>query len=114
MPVEIEAKMQIESPQPVVERLRALGARFRGDFHEVNTFFDTEDRRLLAADQGLRMRVSRNAASGEEQVLFTHKGPAQQGAVKRRDETELEVGSALAAARLVENLGFGRTMSFEK
>ena len=114
MPVEIEAKMKVDDIEVIAKRLRARGAKEMGDFFEVNTFYDTEDRRLLAADQGLRVRVSRNVVTGESVCVLTHKGPGQHGPLKRREETEMRVADALEARAFIERLGFARTISFEK
>jgi predicted adenylyl cyclase CyaB len=114
MPVEIEAKMSVESFDPVRAKLRELGAREAGRHFEVNTFFDTEDRSLLAADEGLRLRVERDVASGAERHVVTYKGPRQMGQLKSREEVEVGVSSREGAARLLEKLGYHRTLSFEK
>ena len=55
-PIEIEAKMSVPDLDVVRARLRELGATPLGSVLETNTFFDTEDRSLLAADEGLRLR----------------------------------------------------------
>ncbi len=114
MAVEIEAKMSVDSFDPVRSRLREAGAKPLGEHFEVNMFFDTEDRSLLAADEGLRLRLERDASSGRERHIVTWKGPRQMGALKSREEIELEVGGADAAVRLLERLGYLRTLSFEK
>jgi adenylate cyclase class 2 len=114
MPVEIEAKMSVESFDPVREKLRELGARHAGEHFEVNTFFDTEDRSLLAADEGLRLRVERDNATGNERHVITWKGPRQLGPLKSREELETEVLGGDRAVQILERLGYLRTLSFEK
>ena len=114
MAVEIEAKMSVDSFEPVRARLREAGAKPLGEHFEVNMFFDTEDRSLLAADEGLRLRVERDGASGRQRHIVTWKGPRQMGVLKSREELELEVAGADGAVRLLEKLGYLRTLSFEK
>jgi adenylate cyclase, class 2 len=114
MPLEIEAKMKVEDRESMAARLRSHGAVPVGKYLETNTFFDTKDRALLAADEGLRLRVSRNLLSGESSIVLTHKGPNQIGPLKTREETELSVADADNAARLLEHLGFVRCLSFQK
>lgn len=114
MPVEIEAKMAVSSLDPVRARLQEAGATHVSDVMELNTFFDTEDRSLLAADEGLRLRVNRASTGGMERNILTYKGPRQHGPLKSRDELEVEVTSAPDAAALLERLGFLRMLSFEK
>jgi adenylate cyclase class 2 len=114
MPVEIEAKMSVASFDPVRAKLRERGARHAGDHFEVNIFFDTDDRSLLASDEGLRLRLERDNASGHERHVITWKGPRQLGPLKSREEVEVEVVGGERAAQLLERLGYLRTLSFEK
>jgi adenylate cyclase class 2 len=114
MAVEIEAKMKVASLTVVRDRLVAAGAKLVGEFLERNTFFDTEDRSLLAADEGLRVRLNHELASGEHTCKITFKGPRKHGQLKSREETELVVGSFESACALIEHLGFTRVLSFEK
>jgi adenylate cyclase class 2 len=114
MAVEIEAKMKVDSFDAVRAKLRDGGASGPNQHFEVNTFFDTEDRSLLAADEGLRLRRDRDAAAGVEKNVVTFKGPRQPGPLKSREEVELEVSDSAAAVQLLERLGYLRTLSFEK
>jgi adenylate cyclase class 2 len=114
MPVEIEAKMSVPDLEPVRARLRELNAEATGRTLETNTFFDTEDRSLLAADEGLRLRRNLNAETNADEHIVTYKGPRQHGQLKSRDEIEVTVGSSEDATQLLERLGFVRMLSFEK
>jgi adenylate cyclase class 2 len=114
MAVEIEAKMTVESFDGVRARLREAGAAGPVEHLEVNTFFDTEDRSLLAADEGLRLRLDRLVATGNERHIITYKGPRQMGPLKSREELEVEVSDPASATSLLERLGYLRTLSFEK
>lgn len=114
MGLEIEAKMRVDDHDAIRARLRAAGARHVGNVLEINQFFDTPDRSLLSRDMGLRLRRTRDAATGAEGFVVTSKGPAGRGALKRRDEIEFSVSDAGAATRLFERLGFQSDLSFEK
>src|SRR5688572_16129526 len=114
MPVEIEAKMSVPDLSLVRARLKDLGAEPAGQNLETNTFFDTEDRSLLAADEGLRLRHNQNKESGADEHIITYKGPRQHGKLKSRDEVELTVANSQDASELLERLGFVRMLSFEK
>ena len=114
MAVEIEAKMKVESLATVRERLQSQGAIMAGEHLERNVFFDTEDRSLLAADEGLRLRMSQDTRTGKTVYFVTFKGPRQHGQLKSREETEVTVGNFEDAAALLECLGFTRVLSFEK
>jgi adenylate cyclase class 2 len=114
MAVEIEAKMKVEDLVAVRARLQSAGATTVGDYLEQNVFFDTEDRSLLAADEGLRLRISTDTRTSKRICTITFKGPRQHGQLKSRDETETTVGSFPAAASLLECLGYTKILSFEK
>ena len=114
MAVEIEAKMSVDDLEAVRHRLRERGATRAGNALETNTFFDTEDRSLLAADEGLRLRRTRDAETGAEQHVITYKGPRQQGRLKAREEVEVGVQGSEGAAELLGRLGYQRMLSFEK
>ena len=112
--LEIEAKMKLDRPEPAVAALEAHGARELGDYLELNTFFDTEDRALLSGDRGLRLRVSTDLRTNASKCVLTHKGPDRHGPLKAREETELTVENADDAAHLLARLGFVPMLSFEK
>jgi adenylate cyclase class 2 len=114
MPIEIEAKMKVDDHAAIRERLHECAAEHVGEFLEINSFFDTEDRSLLAADEGLRLRQRRDLATNDEAFILTFKGPRQHGPLKSREEIELTVGSGHDAMDLLLSLGFARVLTFEK
>lgn len=114
MAVEIEAKMAVPDLEPFRAKLKELNAEFAGINLETNTFFDTEDRSLLAADEGLRLRRNIDTTTQADEHIITYKGPRQHGKLKSRDEVELTVADSHNASELLEKLGFVRTLSFEK
>lgn len=114
MPVELEAKVKVDSHEPTRQRLRDAGAEAHGSHLQINTFFDTDDRSLRAADKGLRIRVNRDVATGKEEAVLTYKGPRQPGAFKSREEVETTVGSPENFATIVQALGYRQVLSFEK
>ena len=113
MSLEIEAKMKVADLPAIRSRLAECGAAPAGKVGEVNTFFDTPDRSLLAEDRGLRLR-KKTAADGRETFIITHKGPRTHGRLKNREELEVEVDNGPDAAAMLVALGFDRVMSFEK
>lgn len=114
MAVEIEAKMKVPSLDAVRQKLEETGASRVGDFFETNVFFDTDDRSLLAADLGLRMRVNRNVETRQETYVLTFKGPRMHGKLKSREEIELDVANPRDAERFLGALGYKKVLSFEK
>src|SRR5438067_13074709 len=114
MPIEIEAKMKVTEHGSLRSVLQELKATKVGEFLETNTFFDTEDRSLLAADRGLRIRVKRDVKTNAEEFLLTLKGPRLHGQLKSREEIEVTVGNARDMTTLLEQLGYRVVLSFEK
>jgi adenylate cyclase, class 2 len=114
MPVEIEAKMKVESFEPVLAALRGHGATLLGRFVETDAFFDTADRTLLAADKGLRLRVAVDLATNKSESLLTHKGPVGVGPLKKREEIQTVVANPEAMARMLEQLGFVQSLRYQK
>lgn len=114
MGIEIEAKMKVADLDAVRRKLQEVGAEQLGEIFEINTFFDKKDRSLLAADQGLRLRVNRDVQTGIETYVYTFKGPRLHGKLKSRDEIELEVNNPKDGERFLIALGFEKIMSFEK
>src|SRR5436190_22378010 len=102
--------MSVADLSVVSARMRELGADGGGRTLETNTFFDTEDRSLLAADEGLRLRRNHDEAKGSDEHVITYKGPRQHGALKSRDEVEVTVGAYDDAVQLLERLGFVRML----
>ena len=114
MAVEIEAKIKVDDLAPTRARLEEAGAKFVADQFEVNAIFDTDDRSLLAADKGLRVRLARDEKTGANAVTITFKGPRKHGAMKSRQENELRADDFAAAVELLEALNFHQVLSFEK
>jgi len=115
MPIEIEAKVSVPEVDVVRKRLQEVGAEPAGSVVETNTFFDTDDRSLLAADKGLRLRKKVNASDKTDvKYIITFKGPRRHGQLKSREEVELVVEAEREAMSLLACLGYSRILSFEK
>jgi adenylate cyclase class 2 len=114
MPMEIEAKLKVESHAPVRRRLTELRGEHVGRSLEVDTFFDRPDGSLFAKDQGLRVRLSQPVEGQQTSSTMTYKGATQPGAFKARSELEMTVADAEVACRILESLGFKRVLRFEK
>lgn len=114
MGIEIEAKIKVDDLDQFRNRLQDAGAEKVGTYLESNTFFDTEDRSLLAADEGLRLRINRDEATGTDENIVTYKGPRNHGQLKSREEIELQVTHPNAMIDIFERLRFHRVLTFEK
>lgn len=114
MAVEIEAKIKVDDLAPTRAKLQEAGARFVADQFETNVILDTDDRSLLAADKGLRVRLAKDEKAQTQSVTVTFKGPRKHGPLKTRQENELKADDFGAAVELLEALGFHPVLSFEK
>jgi len=114
MPIEIEAKMKVETFDQVSAALRTQGATLLGEHIETDTFFDTPDRTLLAADKGLRLRVASDVKTNKTEALLTYKGPVAHGELKKRQEIQTPLADPHAMALLLEQLGFKQSLRYQK
>jgi adenylate cyclase class 2 len=114
MAIEIEMKVRVASHEPVRERLRTLGGEFVALMLETNRIFDRPDRSLRRGGCGLRIRSTKALEGGGGGAKMTFKGPATPGAFKTREEVEVKVEDAEAAAAVLGQLGFERTLEYEK
>ncbi|MGD8452976.1 MAG: class IV adenylate cyclase [Phycisphaerae bacterium] len=113
MASEIEVKFRLSTPQGLRRRLQERAAAPAGQVTEVNRMFDTADRRLLAADSGLRVRTCR-AEGGATSHTLTYKGPRRGGPLKVREEIEVTVGDPAALGGVLARLGLREVVTFEK
>lgn len=115
MPLEIEVKIAIGDPHAIRARLAALGASRQGRELETNRMFDTRERRLFGADEGLRLRTTVDLdGSGTGAATLTFKGPNTGGALKSREEIETRVADGDSLAQLLERIGFVTTVRYQK
>lgn len=114
MSVEVEAKLKVDSHEPVRSRLRDAGAEYIGAGLESNRHYDSADGRLRAWDSVLRIRSVQPTDGEPPEPTLTYKGPRQPGQVKRRPEIEIGIADPEAAGRLLEALGFVPISTIEK
>ena len=119
MAKEIEIKYAVEDLAVVKRKLRAAGATHLGTVEQSDAYFDTPDRRLLAADSGLRLRTTRILRRGAEKIeggaLLTFKGPARRGGrAKVRTERQSHVGAPAVVAEILAACGLGEMVTIVK
>jgi len=114
MSIEIEAKLKVASHDAVRAKLAALGAECVGRVLETNYIFDSADRKLLAADAGLRVRTYHTEDGRCRPATLTFKGPRQDTALKSREQRQTSVSDAEAAIGILAALGFVEAVRFEK
>lgn len=114
MIIEVEAKLRLSDPNALHAKLAELDAVHDRDVLETNTYFDRPDGDLKSSDQGLRVRIEIDRATGKAETVLTHKGPRAHGRLKSRSETEVGVSNARAAAQMLSALGYEPVLTFEK
>lgn len=114
MNFEIEAKLRVDSHEPVRETLRALGAECLGRGLEENLIFDRPDGSLRRQGQGLRVRTVSPDDLSQQHATLTLKGPVMPGAFKSREELEVSMGDAGTGITILERLGFVCVLSYQK
>ncbi|MFB3815149.1 MAG: class IV adenylate cyclase [Terriglobales bacterium] len=106
---EVEIKFLVADIGALETRLRERGFRqVTPPAHEMNTLYDTSDRRLRRAGELLRIR-----RYGDRWIL-THKAKGKTGTHKSRVETETEVADGESLAQILRSLGFSPSFRYEK
>ena len=114
MIIETEAKLRVDSHEPLRDRLRALGATFIEKVVERNVILDRPDGSLRKQGCGLRIRSTVQEDGGDTRVTLTFKGRPLQGPFKKREEIEVHISDAKAASAMLERLGFVAILHYQK
>lgn len=114
MPIEIEAKIKVESLELIAESLRQAGAKFESEISQRDTFFNDVKSDLIKSGSGLRLR--RQVNRDGEKIVLTFKGPKMSGPFKSRQEIEvgLDENGFDGMVKLLGGLGFVQVLAFEK
>ena len=112
--LEIEAKLRVDSHEPVRQRLRELSASFIGRYREENHILDRPDGSLRTAGCGLRVRAMETLEGRAAPATMTYKGPRQPGPLKRRDEIEVTISDAPSCLRMLQALDFETVLVYSK
>src|SRR5690349_21767098 len=104
--IEIEKKYRLTSQQreSVLQRLREVGAEFRGDEFEENTIYA-----LKREHSVLRLR-----RVGDRALLTYKERLPESAAIKQYIEEETAVGDADAMDAILKTLGFAPALVYEK
>lgn len=133
---EIEIKLPVTDITGIRKRLRSLGAReIIPRTYESNTLHDTPGGQLRRRGQLIRIRIeqpaqarSRETPGADQPAVLTFKGPQRssplrkktrgpRGTVRRfkiKEEAEITISSAAAAARILAALGLRPGFRYEK
>jgi adenylate cyclase class 2 len=107
--LEIEAKLRVESLEPIRQTLELLGAAMTGISQQTDHYFNAPDRDFAITDEALRVRY---AGDG---VQVTYKGPKQPaGGIKAREEINLAVDSGERFEAILLSLGYRKARTVRK
>ncbi len=108
--LESEIKIPVTDLEAVRANLRGIGAvMVQPMMRETNLLFDSNDRRLIGAGSLLRIREHGSTR------LLTFKGPARfEGAVKEREELEIEISNPEVMGKVLDHLGYSAFLRYEK
>ena len=100
---EVEAKVRVEDPALVEDRLRRLGAEYLGSTVEEDIYFNYRERAcgdFAESDEALRIRRD------DEGCELTYKGPRASPTLKSRLEISVRVSSCDDLVEILERIGF--------
>ena len=112
MYTEIEAKLKVDSLEPVREKLQELGAEFVEEQFQMDILFDDANQTMIKADSCLRFR--RQISDNQTKHILAYKGPKQDGNYKKRLEIEVEVNKNESMLMLLSALGYESKIIVEK
>lgn len=112
MTLEIEAKVQVVTFEPIIHRLTQYGGQWIGSYQQNDIYFTDTEKRLLKSGCGLRVRQQR--CGDQSQSVVTFKGPRQSGPFKTRLELETSVGDSQILCRILEQLGLKPFLTVSK
>ncbi len=112
MCVEIEAKLKVQSLEPIETKLKELGGEFLGEWEQTDFYFDDADSDLLKSDRCLRLRLQ--VTGSQEMIFLTYKGAKEKSRFKKRKEIEIEVKDSDSVEKLLSELGYEKAIVIEK
>jgi adenylate cyclase, class 2 len=112
MYIEIEAKLKVDSLEPIEEKLQKLGAEFIAEQFQSDVHFDDARSTLKNGDRCLRLR--RQQVGGNTKYLLTYKGAKEKSNFKKRQEIEIEITNADSLEQILLALRYQRKLIVEK
>ncbi|OPX64534.1 class IV adenylate cyclase [Methanoregula sp. PtaB.Bin085] len=107
--LEVELKVRVPSLDCVRDLLRKNGAEQLGRVHEHDIFYNAPHRDFGKTDEAVRVRYT------DDHAVVTYKGPKiKRFGLKAREELNFAVESGGTFEKMLERLGFTRTLEVNK
>ena len=107
--LEVELKVKIPSLDPIRERLLAQKAKYCGKAREHDIYYNAPHRDFGKTDEAVRVRYT------DDHAVVTYKGPKiKKFDLKAREELNFAVESGETFEKMLDRLGFTRTMEVNK
>jgi adenylate cyclase class 2 len=107
--LEIELKIRVPDLTPIRARLQELGAASLGASHEHDLYYNAPHRDFGETDEAVRVRYA------DGRAVFTYKGPKiREFSFKAREELNTAVESGEVFEKILDRLGFRRTIDVNK
>lgn len=114
--IEVELKAALNSQQVLglPERLVQLGFTAQARLHEVDVYYNGNDRDFHQTDEALRLRAGNNLDTNATHTLLTYKSSKQDARSSTRLEHETVVGDAGAMQSILAALGYQAAFTVDK
>ncbi|MTI49618.1 class IV adenylate cyclase [Sporosalibacterium faouarense] len=105
MAKELEVKVLNIDKERIEERLQSIGATLLKKEHQVNTIFDTEDRRIKKEENGyLRIRESKDILKDKTEYIFTLKKNISKDELRENVEIETKIEDSKSLEEILKYL----------
>lgn len=102
---ELEVKVLNIDKEEIEDKLKKLGAELIKREYQVNTIFDTDERKIKQQQNGyLRIRESRDLINEEKRYIFTLKKNISKNSLRENIEIETEVQDNKALESILSHL----------
>lgn len=112
MPIEIEAKLKVDSLDQVRQGIVGTDARFLGQVQQEDDYYDDPNGIFSARDRCLRLR--RESGSKGQRTILSYKGPRQPCTFKARDEIQVQIPDGQPIGQLLLAVGLHKALTVRK
>lgn len=112
--VEIKASIGDKTAEQVEKTAEMEGFVRAETLHEVDVYFNGNDRNFMKTDEALRLRSCENLNENTGEAMITYKGPKIDAVSNTRIEHETQIGDLKVMQNLLTSLGYQAAFTVEK